>query len=663
MSNSSPLLTDYLNWQSTVSLEQVFAGSETFAYPQFFREGLIYLTQLKEDKGRSVLMFKRGEQSRCITPAPFNLITKINEYGGKPFWVYGDQLFFANQNDQCLYRQSLDGDGDLLTNELARPQRITPKPNAQSSLMFADLVVLDETTLAAIVEQENPSDSSIENISYIASINLGDANALPIKLHSGADFYSNLVIDPERGRVAWVQWQHPSMPWDDTQLFTALVKHGVTGVTLDSVEQIDLGAPASFCQLLFANNGSLFFSADFSAASSRHDKGADHWNVFGYSPAQKTAQRVTSKAIEFGYPHWQYGDARIVQYREDQLLVIGSAPQGDHLFTIEQESLRLVQFNKTESTLQNLASDGQGRVTMIELGKAAPPSIISYGGTSDQYTIELQGKMECDAVSEVEHVEFVSSDGECAYGYYYPPTNSNYQSNTPPPMIVLVHGGPTARAYGHFDIQKQFWTSRGFALFDVNHRGSTGYGRAYRDALYGNWGELDISDVVAGIKSLVKLGKADADRICIRGKSAGGYAVLRVLTEYPNLFRAGACYYGIGNLATLAEVTHKFEKYYTDRLIDETYDANKALQHDSNFYQRSPIHAMSKLKSAMIIFQGLLDKVVPPDVAREVVDVLQEAGLEHVYVEYVDEGHGFRQVENNIDALRQELAFYQRVLV
>ena len=224
-------------------------------------------------------------------------------------------------------------------------------------------------------------------------------------------------------------------------------------------------------------------------------------------------------------------------------------------------------------------------------------------------------------------------------------------------------GGPTAHSVGSFDLQKQFWTNRGFAVFDVNHRGSSGYGRAFRDSLYGQWGEKDVSDIIDGIRYLTEQGLAAADQVCIRGKSAGGYAVLCALTSYPDCFKAGASYYGIGNLLTLASVTHKFEKFYTDRLIGETFDPVKSLRADSRFQQRSPVNHMSKLQTAMILFQGSLDKVVPPNLAQEVVKLLNSAGVPHIYVEYEDEGHGFRQIANNMDAWQKELNFYRGVLV
>jgi len=677
---------DYLDWQSELSLEQVFAGTELFAYPHCYADAVIYLTQLKHENSRSVLMLKKGKQTVCITPNGFSLRSKISEYGGKPFWLYGTQLYFVNQNDQCLYRQTLFDIDEMLVNDLSKPQRITPKPSTRTLLMYSDVTPIDDHTLVMIVEQENPAERTTENISYVASIDLRYPDRLPVMLQSGADFYSNLVVDQVRQRLAWVEWQHPMMPWDNTELFYGayVVDEAVPNIT--RAQQVDLGAPACVCQLLFANNGRLFFSADFTKQSAKQNferKGethSDYWNVFCYDFEQQRVSRITNLSLEFGYPHWQYGDARVVQFLEDKIIVIGSAPQGDCLFEIDQNSFDVRELVQSDTTIQNLASDGFGRIAMVRLNMTENPSLLVLENqvvceqgdssrpvalaatTSLTERIEIQHSVDIDAVSVAEHVTVAAADGESIYGYYYPPTNQAYECASAPPLIVLVHGGPTARAYGHFDIQKQFWTSRGFALFDVNHRGSTGYGRAYRDALYGQWGELDTGDIISGIAALVEQGKADAERVCIRGKSAGGYAVLRALTEYPEVFKAGACYYGIGNLATLAEATHKFEKYYTDRLIDEAYEPKTASLPSSNFYQRSPIHKISNLKSAMIIFQGLQDKVVPPKVAREVVAALQAAGLEHLYVEYADEGHGFRQVDNNIDAWGKELAFYQQVL-
>jgi len=680
-------MTDYLNWQSDLTLEQVFAASNPFSYPDFSSGSspsqLVYLSHLNQDNGRAALMI--ADRDQCISPTPYNLRTKISEYGGKPYWLVGDDVIFANQSDQCLYRHSLfDG--------TSKPVRISPAPSNQT-LMYSDVLVLGDSALLAIVEQEI---EGVENQSYIGLLNPNQPDVAPKVLVEGADFYSNLVVDIRTKKLAWVQWNHPYMPWDSNQVWVAdyettdltsteLVSKGdeseslesdkpkITGVQITDQHRISLDESACVCQLFFANNGRLFFSADFADAKSQSSK--NFWNIYSYSCVEKIVSPVTELHYEFGYPHWVYGDSRIAQYDANTLLTIGSSAEGDILYAIDQDSLAVQVVRGFElehqHTLKALVANGQSEAAMMLLKADQPPDLIRLSGEnspdkneSPVVSISISSPEYDGTVSASDHFAFPTRDGEQAYGFYYPPVNINYADLDlgPPPLIVMVHGGPTSRAYGYFDIQKQFWTSRGFALFDVNHRGSSGYGRHFRDALYGQWGERDAADIVDGLQHLIGLRRADPERICIRGKSAGGYAVLRALTEYPQVFKAGACYYGIGNLATLAEVTHKFEKFYTDRLVGEQYNAAQATRTNSAFYQRSPINKIAELRSAMIVFQGLQDKIVPPTVAREVICALKDADLEHSYVEYADEGHGFRQAANNIDAWDKELAFYRKVL-
>ena len=667
-------MSDYLQWQSDLSLETVFSSGNSVSYPMYFGQSTIYVTTLKEEKSRQALMLKSESGIDCITPQPFSLRTKVNEYGGKAFWLFSNQLFFVNQSDQCLYQQELvQKEGKVIAK---KPVRVTPKPKDDCVFMFTDVTLIAGNKVLAIVEQSNPLDKTAENKCFIALIDFSETSQKIRLIEQGASFYSNLVYSEHSKRLAWVQWDHPSMPWDSTHAYVATLE--VTNDTIGEKHQIPLQASASVCQLCFANNGNLFLSADFCSdyADERlgNNPNSDYWNVYCYQLETKEVIQVTNEKLEFGYPHWQYGDSRIVQLDASNLLTIGSSPEGDQLFLIDQESFHVTSVSNTNSTIQTLSSDRQGRALMVELPVNQSSKVLAF---EDKKTVDvsdqliacpLEGESNVgafkDSVSIAEHIRFVCRDSQQAYGFYYPPSNVNYEASeeSAPPLIVMVHGGPTARAYGHYDIQKQFWTSRGFALFDVNHRGSSGYGRRYRDALYGNWGELDCTDIIDGIQSLVDANKADAKRICIRGKSAGGYAVLRALTQYPDVFKAGACYYGIGNLSTLAQVTHKFEKHYTDRLIGETYSQDTAMQTTSRFYKRSPIHEIDQLKSAMIVFQGSLDNVVPPAVAHEVVSVLKRLELDHEYVEYSDEAHGFRQVVNNIDAWGRELAFYRRVL-
>ena len=655
-------MTGYLDWQSSLSLEQVFSAGSAFSYPTLVSAMpgvLLYLTAIKEEQGRSALMLFDGSSHTCITPPELNLRTKVNEYGGKPFWLKDQHLIFANQNDQCLYQQRISLHG------ATSPERLS-MPASDATCMYTDVCRVTDDHLICIVEQ---AEHGMENRMSIASMSLSQPGAMLCTLIEGADFYSNLVVSPDRSQIAWVQWNHPHMPWDANTLCIAEVTFAEEAV-IHACRRVPLQEGASVCQLLFASNGRLFFSADFPGGSGVDD----FWNVFAYDPVDHTVTRVSHEQLEFGYPHWVYGDHRIVQVDEHTLLTVGSATEKDTLFRIDIDSYEMSAVRAQGCHYQQLNSDGCGHVTMVQRDLDSGPTMIT--GTLDGKVLQSRSLMQRNHrwhdISVAEHISYETQDGGTAHAFYYPPCNSQFQDQTDalekPPLIVMVHGGPTARAYGYFDIQKQFWTSRGFALLDVNHRGSSGYGRTFRDALYQHWGEMDTRDIIDAIEAIVASGKADRERICIRGKSAGGYAVLRALTEYPQYFKAGACYYGIGNLVTLADVTHKFEKFYTDRLIDEVFEAGifKAgaeLPTDNRYVQRSPIHRIEQLQSAMIVFQGLLDKVVPPSVAQEVIDVLKSLNLPYQYVEYADEGHGFRQTENNIDAWRKELSFYQQHLV
>jgi len=690
---------DYLDWHSELSLETVFAGSAFYSYPTFLNaqvddQRFVSLSKNASDN-RQVLMLHSGEHIRCITPPPFKLQTKVNEYGGKPFWLLDNALVFANQSDQCLYTQSIGAE------EFGSIQRLTVKPSEDGRFMYTDVHKLGERCYLSIVEHEQAHIAHDQNLMGIALLlPNGDYLQPSIKV-KGADFYSNLVIGPikregkqSKAQIAWVQWRHPNMPWDSNELCIADIIIDGANTQIANQRRVSWSGSennVSTCQLMFGGSGKLFFSADY--GGQKNGAADDFWNVHVYDSEADTVSKISQDQCEYGYPHWVYGDKRIVQLTESQIAVIASKPSGDELMLIDELTLSYQSIaelpqadplpihaagvNSAPATIQHLDSDGGGHIIFERLAFDKSPSIVSLAlddndGASETIKVEPQPSSRLSIegaefdISDAEAILYPCRDGGEAHGFYYAPSNHGELAKTSsvakPPLLVMVHGGPTARAYGHFDLQKQFWTSRGFAILDVNHRGSSGYGRAYRDALYGEWGELDASDIADGVLALIEQGRVDPERICIRGKSAGGYAVLRALTEYPDLFRVGACYYGIGNLVTLAESTHKFEKHYTDRLIDEVFDETRAETTSSHFYQRSPIHKMNQLKSAMIVFQGGLDRVVPPAVSEEVIKVLKEANIDHEYVEYPDEAHGFKLPSNNIDAWQKELSFYRRIL-
>ncbi len=658
LQKASPAMNDFLDWKSDISLHDVFGGEENIAYPGYLHEGIVHLASLPDEGNRSVLLYRHHTDTHCLTPAGYSVGTSINEYGGKPFWVIDGSIIFANRSDQCLYRQDLSDDQSCIEPE---PVRLTVKPSSGEVFSYSSVISLSSNKYVAIVECHRPGVHASLNTCFIALIDGLKPNDPPVPLVEGADFYSDLVYDADNNRLAWIQWNHPNMPWDENRL--GMAEFGAEQ-QLSSTRfiQVDVGNTGkSHGQLCFAADGKLFFCLDFSNAS----KSLDFWNMFAWCPDEDRVHAVTQELLEFGYPHWQYGDSRIAQLDGEHLVTIGSSPEGDHLFRVNTETLTYENIYYGSSTLQGLCSDNEGRLLFVERTKHTRPALCELPITSGapKKSFYVHPKPVQSTVSLATHISYPTRDGRGSHGFYYSPEShcgTKVGSTVKPPLLVMVHGGPTARAYGHFDIQKQFWTSHGFAVLDVNHHGSTGYGRAYRDALYGNWGELDVSDIIDGIAWLVDQGLVDPTRVCIRGKSAGGYAVLRALTEYPDVFRAGACYYGIGNLATLAKITHKFEKHYTDRLIDEVFDEVQSRQEESQFYSRSPIHKISRIRSAMIIFQGGQDNVVPPSVAHEIIDQLESNGVNYEYTEYPEEGHGFKQVENNMDAWSKELNFYRQ---
>lgn len=683
--------TRYLSWKSDLSLEHVFTQSAKIEYPTPWRQGCVYLTNLTDESNRMGLIYHRMKtchkpaRTQCLTPAPFNLKTRISEMGGKPFWVFDKEIVFSNDIDNCLYQiKWLDNESDSQEQGSPTITKLTRTVDENESRHYAEFNLLNSEWALCVVEYNHPDYTESRHALAVLNMQFGESD--PKILDISSDFFSNLVVDQNRQRIAWVQWQHPNMPWDSTELWTVRYELNDSGVNLLSPQRINFGLDepecAAVCQLLFTYDGRLCCAVDFANQAPSASK--NFWNIWVcefpdeeryenvLQPKKLVAKQLTFGQQEFGYPHWQYQDVRLVQLDRDTLLGIASGAQRDSLVRIDLQRGVLVEIESSAIYFQFLsaAKEKEQNFAMV-LARYADraEAVLGIDGTrliAEPYMVR-DNVMLKNEISQPKHIHFNSRGGQTAYAYFYSPKNSQYpkqkMADVAPPLLVMVHGGPTARAYGYFDLQKQFWTQRGFAVLDVNHRGSSGYGRAFRDSLYGSWGDADCDDIIAAIESVCSRGWANPRQVCIRGKSAGGYAVLRALTEYPDRFCAGACYYGIGSLVTLAEVTHKFESRYTGQLVGEVYHPASALQVESAFQTRSPINNVANIKSPMIIFQGLLDKIVPPSVAQEMVTALNKHSIPHKYVEYAAEGHGFRHPQINIDAWQQELSFYKRHVI
>lgn len=648
--NETPKTESYGFWTGLFDVKALFEKPPTPMYPAARGDRFYWLEARAEEGGRVVLMQRDADGSeRCLTPAGFSLRSRVHEYGGCPYTVTAEACYFVNDGDQRVYRQS--------TAEGAEPVAVTPAPDNGRASMYIDLCPTpDGRHLVCVMERPRPD---AENENLLAAIPL-EAGAVhePRILHRGRDFYANPALDPAGERIAWFQWDHPYMPWDRSEAMVADLATDADGLRLENVERVAGGGDTSVCQLAFDGEGGLIMAIDGDGAPGTPQ---NFWNLYRWYDGDFT--QLTFDDMEYGAPHWVFGDCRHVELA-DHFLAVRTGADGDELVTIDKRSGRVEGVETDAVDIKQLCRAGPDEALLIAAARDRSPTLIRWKHRRLTPVRKVQELLPADAVSRPRAVAFPAADGQTAHAYFYPPCNPRYRSpeGEAPPLLVMVHGGPTARCSNALDLTRQYWTGLGFAVLDVNYRGSTGYGRAYRQALLGEWGRRDAGDIVSGIDYVAGRGWINRDRVFIRGRSAGGYAVLSVLTGYPEVFAAGACYYGIGNLVTLAQITHKFEGRYTDRLIGEDYSPDSADAPGSRFRERSPIHAVSAMRSPVIVFQGLEDRIVPPDVSREIAGALADQGIDHDYVEYPGEGHGFRSSAANIDALERETAFFRKVL-
>lgn len=643
-----------------LDIKSLFSQPGAPSYPFCDDRGqLCWLEALTEEGGRLAIKQQISDGERVVTPADFQVRSRVNEYGGQCFCVAGEYVYFNNFSDGLIYRQHLHRDEEPVAVSLAQTK----------SIAYADLHYCEALdVLVAIQEMAGPS--AAENINRVVAFSLAQTlPAEPQLLREGADFYAAPCVSDQGDQLAWLEWSNPYMPWDETRLYCSALSQNGNKLSLVSPRHIAGGEKCSVCQPGFLSDGDLVFAMDSDAPINQPQ---NYWNLYRSHNATITA--LTAQRAEFGEAHWVFGQRRWVQYDAHHLLVIRSRDELDTLCELNLQSDEL----NLQSGEVNLQSgellercEPASRFSQLSLHNQTllgivhspdqPPAIFRYRSGQDCLKRKTAPEwMAVEYISEPELLCFATRDGDYAYANYY--AAKPLHAQTPISLLVLVHGGPTSRADTALSPLVQYFCQNGFAVLDVNHRGSTGHGRVYRQKLLGQWGEIDANDIADAIEFAFSNKQHDPQRVFIRGGSAGGYAVLRALTRFPELFCGGACYYGIGNLITLAEITHKFEAKYTDRLIGEDYDRERAQQADSRFRSRSPIFDIDRIRSPLILFQGLEDKVVPPQVSREMVETLERNGVPHEYVEYPGEGHGFRQAQTRIDALQREIQFYQRIL-
>ncbi|MGQ0732759.1 MAG: dipeptidyl-peptidase 5 [Acidobacteriota bacterium] len=672
------IVAPYGSWTSSLSAARVTAGALRFDHLVLDGDDLYWVEGRASDAGRYVVV-RRTPDGRIsdVTPTGFSVRTQVHEYGGAAYTVARGTIYFANFTDQGLYRVSGLGEPERLTSDDRRYADCqVDAPRSRLICVREDHAAVGRPAAAAGTPAARGPRAD-EPVNEIVAVSLAQGLTLDARvarekvLITGADFYASPALSPDGTRLAWLEWHHPNMPWDGTELWVAMVNvDGSLGVrTL-----VAGSATESIFQPSWSPDGLLYFVSDRTGWWNLYRTGApgatgagDAGKASGAGGAAGAAsvpgaagtiEALYPMSAEFGRPLWTFGKPTYAFITPTRMAVTYTEGGRWRMALVETEPRK---FEPIDLRLQ--PTDGVVATTrdVFFIGGSAtdPPAVACMNlATIEAEVLRRSTTDQLDAswLSVAQPITFPSED-ESVHAFYYAPHNPNFAASETerPPLLVLNHGGPTSAAPDVLDPRIQFWTSRGFAVLDINYRGSTGYGRDYRDSLKGQWGLADVADSVNGAKHLASQGLADADRLVIRGGSAGGYTTLAALT-FHETFKAGASYYGISDVEVLARDTHKFESRYLDSLIGP-YPAARDV-----YRQRSPIHFADRLSAALILFQGLEDKVVPPNQSEMMAAAARKKGLPVAYVTFEGEQHGFRKAETIIRCLESELYFYGAVL-
>jgi dipeptidyl aminopeptidase/acylaminoacyl peptidase len=629
-------IAPYGTWTSPISAYTVAEQGLRLGFPAVEGDDTYWLEGRPHEDGRNALVKRSANGTVAdVTPRDHNVRTRVHEYGGGAYVVSNGVVYYSNFQDQRIYR--IAGS--------AAPESITP----EGKWFYADAAI-DERRQRLICVREDHGHEGRQAVTTLVSIPLGGEPSAGEAIASGYDFYSTPRLSPDGARLAWLSWRHPQMPWDGTELWVGSVTD--TGL-LENVELVAGGPHESIYQPGWSPDGLLYFASDRTG----------WWSLYKCDVRSKVeVQTVLWQPIdeaEFGRPQWLFGWATWA-FADARCMVATYARRGRWtLATIDIEAGTLTNVPTDLEPLEWLTATPTHAI-YVAASPGTPPTVVRTDlttGGSDVLRPSSTLQLDRRHVSVPEAIEFPTEGGVTAHAFYYPPCNADFSAlpSDRPPLIVISHGGPTTQTKAVLDPQVQFWTSRGFAVVDVNYGGSSGYGRQYRERLNWQWGIVDVDDNINAAKYLVEQGKADPDRLIIRGGSAGGYTTLAALAFHPEVFGAGASYYGVSDVEALAKDTHKFESRYLDTMIGP-YPAMEDL-----YRERSPIHFIDRLSCALILFQGLEDKVVPPDQSERMADAVRAKGLPVAYIAFEGEQHGFRRAETIIRCLEAELYFYGAV--
>lgn len=618
-----PTIAPYGSWKSPITANLIARGAVRLMQVVLDGEDIYWLESRPAEAGRYVIV-KRTPDGKIseITPAPFSARTTVHEYGGGDFAVSHGTVYFSNFTDQRLYVQRPD----------TAPTPITP----EKEFRYADAVI-DSLRNRLICVREDHTDAGREPVNSIVSVP-GEGGRV---LVSGNDFYASPRLSPDGKKLAWLTWNHPNMPWDGTELWVAEIAQDGSVQNAQKVA----GGPALF-QPEWSPEGRLYFVSDRTG----------WWNLYRWCDGKIEA--LTEMEAEFGQPQWVFGMSAYAFLSERQIICAYAQRGVWHLALLDTTTKKLEKIETPYTEISYVRANAHH----VVFRGGSPTEMLSIVRldlkTQRVEVLRRSSELSFDEgyLSLAQSIEFPTEGGKTAYAFFYAPKNKDFQAppGEKPPLLVFSHGGPTSATTATLRLEIQYWTSRGFAVVDVNYGGSTGYGREYRERLKGNWGVVDVDDCVNAAKYLAQQGLVDGERVAIRGGSAGGYTTLCALT-FRRFFKAGASYFGVSDLEALDRDTHKFESRYNRSLIGP-YPERRDL-----YYERSPIHFADRISCPVIFFQGLEDKVVPPSQSELMVEALRKKGIPVAYIAFEGEQHGFRKAENIKRSLEAELYFYSKV--
>jgi dipeptidyl aminopeptidase/acylaminoacyl peptidase len=639
-------MSPFGSWPTPITSELIVRAAARLGDVAVDGEDVWWSELRPEEGGRTQLVHRRGDGPAVdLLPEGFNARTAAHEYGGGAWWVRGRTLWFANWADQRLYRVT----------GRAMPVPVTPEPEVPRGDRWADGDLDPTGRWMAVVREHHPARAGPADVvnEVVVLDTTGELEPRPLVV--GQDFVSDPRFSADGRRLCWLQWNHPDMPWDGTELLVADVvvdesgprRGDPTGVAgRPHVAPGGSGDGESIFQPRWHPDGSLWFVSDRTG----------WWNLYRWTPGGGIDPRVEVDA-EIGVPQWVFGESRYA-FGDDGRVAFAYQQDGvDHLAVAGADG-GIQDFDLPYTSISSVQAEG-GSVVFVGASATTEPAVVRVGLDSHELEVVRPPRdlgLDPAWFSLPESISFPSSNGRTAHALFYPPQNpdASLPDGELPPLLVMIHGGPTSAARPMLQLSVQYWTSRGFAVVDVNYGGSTGYGRAYRRQLDGAWGVVDLDDCVAAADWLARQGRVDAERLCIRGGSAGGFTTLAALA-FRDTFAAGASHYGVADLEALAIETHKFESRYLDGLIGPYPEAR------DRYVERSPIHHVDGFDRPLIVLQGLEDEVVPPDQAEMIVDALRAKRVPVAYVTFEGEQHGFRQAPNIRRALDSELSFYAQV--